>query len=36
MTPSAILRTEARLTLYAGTASDLMVPNPVSLRAETL
>lgn len=34
MTLSTILRAEARLTLYAGTASDLMVPNPVSLRAE--
>jgi CBS domain-containing protein len=28
------LRTEARLTLSADTASDVMVPNPISLRAE--
>jgi CBS domain-containing protein len=34
MTLSTILRTEARLTLHADTASDLMVPNPISLRAE--
>ena len=34
LTLSTILRTEARLTLCADTASDLMVPNPISLRAE--
>lgn len=34
LTLSTILRTEARLTLDADTASDLMVPNPISLRAE--
>jgi predicted transcriptional regulator len=34
MTLSTILRTESRLTLDADTASDLMVPNPISLRAE--
>jgi len=28
------LRTEAQLNLVAETASDLMVPNPISLRAE--
>lgn len=34
MTLTATLRTEARLTLLADTASDLMVPNPISLRSE--
>jgi CBS domain-containing protein len=34
MTLSTILRAEVRLTLCADTASDLMVPNPISLRAE--
>jgi CBS domain-containing protein len=34
MTLSTILRTGARLTLHADTASDLMVPNPISIRAE--
>jgi CBS domain-containing protein len=29
-----MLRTEAQLNLVAETASDLMVPNPISLRAE--
>src|ERR1022692_4289340 len=34
MNLSTVLRTECRLTLDADTASDLMVPNPISLRAE--
>jgi CBS domain-containing protein len=34
LTLSTILRTEARLTLDADTASDLMVPSPISLCAE--
>ena len=34
MTLSTILRTEVRLTLCADTASDVMVPNPISLRAQ--
>jgi CBS domain-containing protein len=34
MTLSTVPRTEGRLALHAGTASDLMVPNPISLRAE--
>ena len=36
MTLSTVLRTEVRLTLCADTASDLMVPNPISLRAEAI
>jgi|ERR1022692_710816 CBS domain-containing protein len=34
MNLSTVLRTECRLTLCADTASDLMVPNPISLRAD--
>ena len=34
MTLSTVLRTEVRLSLCADTASDLMVPNPISLRAD--
>ena len=34
MTLSTILQAEARMTLHADSASDLMVPNPISLRAE--
>jgi len=34
MTMSAAIRADAPLTLHARTAEDLMVPNPISLRAE--
>ena len=34
MTRSAELRMDAPLVLHACTASDLMVPNPISMRAE--
>ena len=34
MNLSTVLRSECRLTLCADTASDLMVPNPISLRAD--
>lgn len=33
MTLSSILQTDVRMTLHADAASDLMVPNPISLRA---
>ena len=34
MTLAPVLQTETRMTLQADTASELMVPNPISLRAE--
>ena len=34
MTLATILQTETGLELHADTAFDLMVPNPISLRAE--